>query len=174
MARPFLISVFCPDRTGLVAAVTGRLFDLGANLGDTTFAVLGDASEFSTVCTLPDSVAPGQVASELRALPELAGATITVSPFALSPEPPPNTLVTHRITLRGGDQPGLIARVTEALVGFNANIVRLEARRIPGSASADYETRIAVWLPAEKAEACLTTIANTAGPLELKCSWDKV
>lgn len=174
MVRSFLISVFCPDRTGLVAAITGRLFDLGANLGDTTFAVLGEASEFSTVCTLPDTIAPREVASELRALPELAGATITVSPFALSPEPPPNTLVTHRITLRGGDQPGLIARVTEALVDFNANIVRLEARRIPGGASADYETRIAVWLPAEKADACLTTIANTAGPLKLSCDWVKV
>ena len=36
-----LVSVFCPDRTGLIAAIAGRLFDLGANLGDTSFTVLG-------------------------------------------------------------------------------------------------------------------------------------
>jgi len=174
MARPYLITVFCPDRTGLVSAITGRLFDLGANLGDTTFAVLGDAAEFSAVCAMPESMAANQVAKEMRAIPELAGATITVSPFAPTPAPPSNTLITHRITLRGGDQPGLIARITEALVDFNANIVRLEARRIPGGSSADYETRIAAWLPAEKADTCLATIANTAGALKLSCAWEKV
>ena len=36
-----LVSIFCPDREGLVAAVTRRLFDLGINLGDTAFSVLG-------------------------------------------------------------------------------------------------------------------------------------
>ncbi|MFO1188735.1 MAG: hypothetical protein U1E97_03885 [Alphaproteobacteria bacterium] len=136
--------------------------------------MLGDAFDQRNCLHAARFNGANQKLQRASALPDLAGATIAVSPFALSPEPPPNTLVTHRITLRGGDQPGLIARVTEALVGFNANIVRLEARRIPGGASADYETRIAVWLPAEKAEACLATIANTAGPLELTCSWDKV
>ena len=36
-----LITIFCHDRTGLVSAITGRLFEIGANLGDTSFAMLG-------------------------------------------------------------------------------------------------------------------------------------
>ena len=36
-----LISIICEDRPGLIAAVTGLLFDLEINLADTTFAVLG-------------------------------------------------------------------------------------------------------------------------------------
>jgi len=51
-----LISVLCEDNPGLIAAITGRLYDIGANLGDTTFAVLGGAAEFTGVCELPASV----------------------------------------------------------------------------------------------------------------------
>jgi len=42
----FLVSVFCPDRKGLISDIAGRLFELGGNLGDTTFAVLGEAAQF--------------------------------------------------------------------------------------------------------------------------------
>src|SRR5262245_7561107 len=50
MAKSALVSVICEDRTGLIAAITGRMFDLGINLGDTTFAVLGTGAEFTTLC----------------------------------------------------------------------------------------------------------------------------
>src|SRR3972149_708038 len=82
MATTALISIICADRTGLVAAIAGRLFDLGANLGDTTFAVLGGAAEFTTVCELPDTLSLKTVERELRALPALAEATVTISPFS--------------------------------------------------------------------------------------------
>ena len=51
-----LVSVFCPDRTGLVSAIAGRLFEIGANLGDTSFAVLGAGAEFSAICDIPAHV----------------------------------------------------------------------------------------------------------------------
>ena len=37
MTKTALISVLCPDRVGVVAAMTGQIFDLGGNLGDTKF-----------------------------------------------------------------------------------------------------------------------------------------
>ena len=45
MTTTALISIICEDHPGLIADVTGRLFDLGVNLGDTTFAVLGGGAE---------------------------------------------------------------------------------------------------------------------------------
>ena len=169
-----LISVFCPDQVGLVAAITGRLFDLGANLGDTNFVVLGGGAEFTSVCEIPATLRPEFVAGELEALTELSGAQVSVTPFALSPVLGPSGRITHRVGLRGGDQPGLIARLSEVFIQFGVNIVRLDATRVPGPGGGEYLTRLDLWIPEGKADSCLATVANTAGELTLSCHWEKV
>ena len=78
--------------------------------------------------------------------------------------------VSHVITVAGGDQPGLIARITEVFGEFGANIVHMDAVREPGRGpSGHYSTRFAVAIPAEAAAKCLATIANTAEALNLTC-----
>ena len=47
--KSLLIQLFARDEPGLVSSVSGCLFDLGLNLGDTTFAVLGTGAEFTVV-----------------------------------------------------------------------------------------------------------------------------
>jgi glycine cleavage system transcriptional repressor len=173
MAKSALISILCEDRTGLIAAIAGRLFDLGANLGDTTFAVLGTGAEFTTVCEVPDSLSLGEIEAALIDLPELRDARLTVAPFSFKPVHGPSGHITHRIEIVGPDSPGLIARLSEAFVGYGANIVRLNSERIPGSGGARYATRIAVSVPPGKEQACLATVANTAAELRLTCRWDK-
>ncbi|MBI2236792.1 MAG: amino acid-binding protein [Magnetospirillum sp.] len=162
-----LISVFGPDRTGLIAAITGRLFELGANLGDTSFAMLGTGAEFTSVCDLPADVAVAEVERDLLAMPELAGMSVSVCPFDLEPAHGPSGRITHRVVVMGGDRPGLIARLSEVFGQFKANIVRLDAQRL--SEQGLYVTRFAVSIP-ERAEACLNTVANTAGELNLTCT----
>ncbi len=171
MPTTALISVLCQDCVGLVSAIAGRLYDLGTNLGDTTFAVLGGAAEFTAVCELPPEITIEDVDAELRSLPELAKAEITVSPFELSPIHGPSGHITHRIQLKGGDHPGLIARLCEVFIQFGANIVRLNSEKIPGPKGDEYVVRIAVWIPPENSRSCLATISNTAGELRLECSW---
>lgn len=161
-----LISIFCPDRTGLVAAITGHLFDVGANLGDTSFAMLGSGAEFTSVCDLPAGVGVAELEADLAALPELQNARIAVRPFELEAATGPLGRITHRIVLSGGDRPGLIARLSEVFGQFKANIVRLDAQRVPEQGL--YVTRLAVSIP-ERSEACLNTVANTAGELNLSC-----
>lgn len=164
--RTVLISIFCPDRTGLVAAITGRLFEIGANLGDTSFAVLGTGAEFTSVSEVPDSLQPEGIEADLASLPELAGARISVRPFDLGTGHGPLARVTHRIALSGGDRPGLIARLSEVFGAFGANIVRIDAQRWHDEGL--YVTRFAVAIT-DRAEVCLATIANTAGELNLTC-----
>jgi glycine cleavage system transcriptional repressor len=161
-----LISIFCPDRTGLVAAITGRLFEIGANLGDTSFAMLGSGAEFTSVCDLPADISATELEADLGGLPELAGARLTVRPFEMDAAAGPLGRITHRVVLSGGDRPGLIARLSEVFGEFKANIVRLDAQRVPEQGL--YVTRLAVAIP-ERAEACLNTVANTAGELNLSC-----
>ena len=161
-----LISIFCPDRTGLVAAITGRLFEVGANLGDTSFAMLGTGAEFTSVCDLPADISAADLESDLASLPERAGARVDVRAFEMESAAGPMGKISHRIVLSGGDRPGLIARLSEAFGTFQANIVRLDAQRVPEQEL--YVTRLSVAIP-ERTEACLNTVANTAGELHLSC-----
>jgi glycine cleavage system transcriptional repressor len=166
-----LVSVFCSDRTGLVAAITGRLFDLGANLGDTSFAMLGSGAEFTSVCDLPGSVMPEEVEADLGRLAVLAGARISVRPFDMDSSHGPAGTITHRVVVSGGDRPGLVARLSEVFGEFQANIVRMDAQRLPEQGI--YVTRFSVCIPS-RAKACLTTIANTAEEMNLACSVEAV
>lgn len=166
-----LISIICPDRVGLVSAITGQLFDLGVNLGDTTFAVLGGGAEFTAVCELTSDVSLEDLKKSLSSLDELEGAEITVSNFDLSPTHSESGHITHRISVKGGDRPGLITRLCEVFGQFNANIVRLNSEKVPGDQNDQYEIRIAVWIPQESADSCLAVVANTAGELRMTCTW---
>ena len=83
MAHDMRIVVACPDRTGVLAAIASRLYDLGADFGDTSFAVLGEAAEFVAICRLPDDFDAQEVERQLSLVPELAAAAISISPFTL-------------------------------------------------------------------------------------------
>ncbi|MEE9300267.1 MAG: ACT domain-containing protein [Alphaproteobacteria bacterium] len=173
MGEIVLISVLGPDRAGLVAAVAGRVYELGGNLGDTTFAVLGEGCELSTVVELPDDLSISELGAELGELPELEGAKLEVRPFEFEPVHAPSARITHRVELSGGDRPGIIARLSEVFANFGANIVRLNSEMVPGSGGASYNTRFAVAIPEARAAACLATVANIAGQLDLVCRWEK-
>ena len=170
--RTALISILCPDRSGLVAAIAGCLFDLGVNLRDTNFAVLGEGSEFTAVCDLDGELTREALEAELKGLAELDGAEVNVRAFALEPDHGPTAEITHLISVSGGDQPGLIARLCETFVEYDANIVSLNAGPSPGGERRRYTIRIAVWIPEGAAKACLATVSNTAQHLGMTCRWD--
>jgi glycine cleavage system transcriptional repressor len=166
-----LISVFCPDQTGLVAAITGYLFDEGANLGDTSFAMLGAGAEFTSVCDIPADIGPEALKAGLAGLKPLANARIEIRPFELDASHGQTGRITHRVVVSGGDRPGLVARLSEVFGEYGANIVRMDAQRLPEQGV--YVTRFSVSITA-RAEACLATIANTAGELGLSCTAEEV
>ncbi len=169
MTAVCLISVICRDRAGLVADMAGRLFDLDANLSDTTFAVLGDMAEFTCIAEIPDEVATARVRQELETLDGVAEGRVTVATFDMRAVHDEAGHITHRIELDGPDAPGLILRISEIFGGFGANIVRMNSERIPAPGRDRYVTRFAVHIPDHRVEACLATVANTAG--EMRLSW---
>jgi glycine cleavage system transcriptional repressor len=173
MSNIALVSVLCEDHPGLIAAIAGRLFDIGANLGDTTFAVLGGAAEFNAVCELPENVTLAGVEKDLSRLKELTGAKVSVTPFRYEPVHAEQAHITHRIEITGKDSPGLVARLSEVFLQFGANIVRLNSEWVPGAGETHYLLRIAVFIPAGKAQTCLATVANTAAQIALTCRWEE-
>jgi glycine cleavage system transcriptional repressor len=162
-----LVSILCRDQVGLVAAIADHLFAHGVNLRDTTFASLGQGAEFTSVCELPDGLSPANLEDGLALLPELEGARIRVVAYEFDPVPGPMSRVTHRVEVEGGDQLGLIARLAEIFAQFGANIVRLDAQKLPEAEGGRYVTRLLVWLPPARAATCLAAVANTAGSMGL-------
>jgi len=162
-----LVSILGPDRVGLVSAIADHLFSAGVNLRDTTFAALGQGAEFTSLCELPESLGLDELEQGLAAVEALAGAQIRVVSYAFDHKAGPMDLITHRIEVSGGDQLGLIARLAEIFAQYGANIVRLDAQKLPDSEGGRYVTRFALWVPAARAEKCLAAVTNTAGELRL-------
>jgi glycine cleavage system transcriptional repressor len=171
MQNVYLVSVLSSDKTGLVSAISGCLFDLGINLGSTNFSVLGSGAKFTAVCESDPEITGASLEETLGSLPELANAEIQVVDFEFSAEPAANTEITHRITIQGGDHPGLVARLTEVFIEFDANIVRLNADRLNNDGENQYLIQIAAWIPASREHACLASISNTASTLQMQCSY---
>jgi len=171
--KSLLVQIFARDEPGLVSAISSCLFDLGLNLGDTTFAVLGTGAEFSVVVEEPVPVAREEIGQRLGELPELDGADITVEPFDIEPVHGPSARITHRFVLRGQDQPGLIARLSEVFVDYGANIVRLNAEREPEAGRSDYVIRFAAWVPDDRADSFIAALTNTASQMRMHAQWQR-
>lgn len=168
-----LITITGPDQVGLIAAITGRVFELGGNLNDTSFAVLGTGFEFSAVCDIPSDVTIGQLEGSLTSLDSLSGATVRVETFDLGAAQADNARITHRVEISGGDRPGLIARLSEAFLDYGANVVRMNSVRMPGAGgSATYITRFSAYIPEGREASCRAAIDNTAQQLECEASWE--
>ncbi len=162
-----LVSILCRDRIGLVAAIADHMFTQGINLRDTTFAVLGKGAEFTAICELPAGLAPENLEQGLQNLAELDRAEVRVVAYPFDPVPGPTGRITHRVEVEGGDQLGLIARLAEIFAQSGANIVRLDAQKLPETEGGRYVTRFLVWLPPARAAYCLAAVANTAGSMGL-------
>ena len=172
MTTTAIVTVLCPDKTGLVAAITAALWETGVNLTDTSFSVLGGGADFSAVCELPPELDIADLKRALESREELADAEIQVRSYSFKAHHGPEGDVTHRITVSGGDQPGLVARLCETFVEFGANIVTLNAGPLAEQHGL-YVIRLDVSLPETAAEACLSTVTNTAEALGLSCTADR-
>lgn len=167
------ITISCDDRVGLVSDITGRLFDIGTNLGPTSFALNGATARFETTCELPDDCPISECEAGLREL-ALENADITVEAIAAAPKLTSAPGATHLIECSGVDQPGLIARLSEIFIEYKANIVKLAASASDEKDARIYTLRFAVAIPPERAANCLATLANTAGSMRLVFKFDEL
>lgn len=166
----FLISIMGRDKVGVVSAVTSYLFETGANLADSAFAVLGEGFEFSSVAEFEAGASADEVSEGLNGLSALEGARITVSRFPFELLRGESGQITHLVEITGGDRPGLVARISDVLVEYGANIVRMSSRRVETGEGFDYRTRFAVNVDGDRLAAMENALSNTAGSLRLDCS----
>ena len=161
----YRITIACPDDRGLLAAVAGRLFELGGDLGDASFSLLGEEAQMSCVCTVPDEVTEATLEEALRALPATREGDVTVRPFRLGRTHTTSGRATHVIRVHGVDRPGLMASLAEGFTESGANVARMDAEQLERDTGRDYVMRFEVWIPPGRESACLAHAANTAESL---------
>jgi len=169
----YLISIIGLDTVGVVSAVTNFLFEVGANLADSSFAVLGEGFEFSCVAEFDASISLEDVCAGLKAVDLLEDANVSVTRFPFELLRGETGKITHFVEITGGDRPGLVARISEVLVEYGANIVRMSSRRAVSADGFDYRTRFAVNVEGQRGESLENALSNTAGSMRLNCTMDK-
>ena len=127
----FAIFVLGTDRTGIVADITKALYEIGANINDSSHTIIGN--QFAMLLLI--SVNPDYTIEKIQnGFKEVAQKrTLTVHVHELRDEDikrkssdPGQLCVIH---LYGADKPGIVFQVTGLLARNNVNITDLSTRR---------------------------------------------
>jgi len=170
MPKQVRIHISCPDDRGLLAAVTALVFDLGGDLGDATFALLGERAELICVCAVPIDLAEEALERAIATLSALSKGEVSVRPFRLGHVHAQSGHTTHVIRVRGHDRPGLVAQLAEGISELGANVVRFDAEYDEGDSGGEYAMRFELWIPQGLEDAVLAQAANTAEAVGLRFS----
>ena len=113
------------DRPGIVARIARVLLDHGLNIEDSQMRILG--GRFAMMLLLRGNASEEALYKDLLATGrELGLDYIYVHPIADAEAAPPQP--THALSVYGGDHPGIVAAVAEALAENGVNITDLETR----------------------------------------------
>jgi glycine cleavage system transcriptional repressor len=113
------------DRPGIVARIAKVLLDHGLNIEDSQMRILG--GRFAMMLLLRGEPHEDKLVKDLLAAGrELGLDYIYVHPIGEAESVPPAP--THVLSVYGGDHPGIVAAVAEALAELGVNITDLETR----------------------------------------------
>jgi len=121
----YVLDIMAEDRPGIIARVSGILNRLGGNIDQCSQTVLEGYFTLILVVSLPQAMAPEELAREVRGK-ETGGFQVIVRPFdpgvAAQTAPAAEPFV---ITAFGRDKPGIIALLSQCLAGKDINITDL-------------------------------------------------
>ena len=169
MTRRFVITAVGDDRPGIVAAVTGALLELDANLDDTAMTLLEGQFAMVLVIALPY----GDTTGIRRALDGVAatfGLMVDVRESAAHAQAAGGRPCA--LTVYGADHPGIVHRVTAVLAHLGVNVVDLATRVIGrDNATPVYAMLLDLNVPAGLADDVLrSALDEVAGELGVDCT----
>lgn len=127
MDQHVILSVFGPDRPGLVDEVSRFIFERGGNIEDTRMVNL--RGQFAMILLVTASSAAAQRLQQ--ELPELQRASkVRAELHPTTGAPAASDALPYRLTATAIDQPGLAHRIGHALRQLSVNIESLEAHLI--------------------------------------------
>jgi glycine cleavage system transcriptional repressor len=165
--RLFAVAVVGRDRPGIVADVSGRLLELGANVEDVVTSLLSGHFALMLVCAAPAETSLAALQERLGGLPDgLQAAAWDVDERPERPRP------SHLVSVYGPDQPGIVHAVSKLLADRAVNICDMTCRLGGGVYALTLEVELPAGLPVERLEADLRggvaalRLEVTIGPID--------
>ncbi len=159
----FAITAIGRDRPGIVAAVSGALYELGGNIEDSRMAILGGHFAVMLIVNVPDEVGASALEQRLAGVGDDLGLdAITVSGVQAATA---TEAASHVVSVYGADHPGIVHAVASTLAEQGANVTDLQTRVTHASKRPLYVMLIEVALAdgdAEALGAALTAAAERA------------
>jgi glycine cleavage system transcriptional repressor len=169
--KNYLLVAAGPDRTGIVASVTGLLYRHGCNLADSSMTRL--ASEFSMLLIFQtprgfDLERFRRDAVSLRG----QGLFVDVKPLLAAELAPSKPLRRpHIISVHGGDRPGIVYHVSQFLAGKKVNITDVWTHRTRARGRSGYILFLEAELPSRlNARGLERLLGRIASRLKLRVS----
>ncbi|MCZ7525138.1 MAG: ACT domain-containing protein [Acidimicrobiia bacterium] len=138
------------DRPGIVAAVTGALFEQGGNLSDCSMTILSGHFAMVLVVEAPPDVDVGSLEEALAAPAAAFDLGVAVRPIR-DEDRPVGGGAPFVVSVYGADKPGIVHHVSALLAESGVNITDLETRRIGDPDDPVYAMLLEVVLPASLA-----------------------
>jgi len=144
----YAVSVVGKDRPGIVAAITGGLFNLGCNIADSSCTMLGGEFAMILIISLKKPFSKARLVEELKPVCDKIGMSLGVRTLHS------DEIVRHEavgeicmISVYGADQPGIVYRVSKELAARRINITDLNTRLIGTTEEPVYVLMLEVALP---------------------------
>jgi glycine cleavage system transcriptional repressor len=160
------------DRPGIVAALTGALYDLGCNIEDADSTVVRGVFAITLVVAAPAGLdGPALERAGGAALGPI-GATVSVRAIADDAGPPAHA--THRMRAHGADRPGIVALLSRLLADRGINMTSFSTHTDDAEVPvATLEAEVHVPPKVDAAELA-DDLIETATDLGLEVTWERI
>lgn len=149
MEKRFIMTAFSKDRPGVVADLTGIIYENGCNLEDSEMTSILD--EFAIILLFSGSgeSLKERLLNDCRRLEREKGITAFIRPVEDTAARDEKPSYQKTISLEGIDQAGIVCKVSRYLADSAVNIENLTTRRTisPESGTAIYFMEIKVQVP---------------------------
>ena len=149
MENKYIMSAFCKDRPGIVAAITKVLYELGCNLEDSTMTRMLNEFAIILLFTSREKGLKGQLEQACTKLEQENGITAIIRPVKTEDEQKLDGHTSKTIQVSGVDQTGIVFKVSRFLADNHINIENLTSQRTisPESGTVIYSMELAVQIP---------------------------
>ena len=149
MDKRYIMAAFSNDRPGVVADITGLLFENGCNLEDSSMTNIMDEFAILLLFSGSDGDLEERLVEECRKLELEKGITAYIKAVESDEKKNQEPFTRKTITVEGIDQTGIVYKVSRFLAENRINIENLtsERRLSPESGTALYFMNIKVQTP---------------------------
>lgn len=134
------------DRPGIVAAVTGALFEAGCNLEDSSMTILSGHFTMMLLVRGSEGLDGDALHAALAAAGEPLGLTVAVREVG-DEAVPETTGEPYMVAVYGADRPGIVHRISSLLADRGVNITDLDTRVIGPPEKPVYAMHLEVTVP---------------------------